>query len=316
MSRWATLAARLVTVASVGVLAIPVVTAAPAHADAPVAAGWWYEANAGLPVAPPPPAGVPGGGLYIENGFGGPAAIAALSFRVPAGAAVGPLVLHLAGSPTITGAPVACPLRSPTFTPAQEGAWSSRPAYDCQRATSDGKVDAAKTTVTFDVSPFVRDGAVAVALLAGGPADQMAFQKPGAGTLAVTPVDQAPVPAAAGPAPAVSPSPATGPAPVVAPPDPGVAGAGPVAAPPLQPTPPVAAPPVVDSSPATAVTPAAASPVAALHRSPWHARVARVLGVLALLVVLVAWTEGFGVLGGRIRPLSAPVPRLPPPPAE
>ena len=154
-------------------------------ADAPAAYGWWYAANAGLPVPPPPPPSVPSDGLYVANDVGGPSAIAALSVPVPSGAGMGPLVLHIAGTPLMSQPPVACPLRS-AFKPAEGGAWSDRPTYDCAQAEKVGSVDAAKTTVTFDASPFLRDGAVGVVILAGGPTDQVAFNRPGPDTLTVS----------------------------------------------------------------------------------------------------------------------------------
>ncbi|MHB1854007.1 MAG: hypothetical protein ACYCSJ_00790 [Acidimicrobiales bacterium] len=55
---------------------------------------------------------------------------------------------------------------------------------------------------------------------------------------------------------------------------------------------------VISSAPSAPVT-ASAVPVA--HHSPW----ARIFGLAALLIALVLYSEGFGVLGGRIRSLSS-----------
>src|SRR5579875_3447979 len=86
-----------------------VAEAGPAAASAPTKDGWWSEANVGLGVNPIPPE-VPSGGLYAANGYSGPVAYSALTFDVPAGAAVGDLTLQVTGTPLITSAPVACPL--------------------------------------------------------------------------------------------------------------------------------------------------------------------------------------------------------------
>jgi hypothetical protein len=292
-------------------------------AEAPSTYGWWYEANAGLPVAPPAPPSVPSGGLYIENGFDGPTAIAALSVQVPSGAAIGPLVLHIAGLPVMSQPPIACPLRSASFKPAQDGPWSDRPQYDCQRAQKIGTIDSARTSVSFDVSPFLHGGAVAVAILAGGPLDQIAFDKPGPDTLGVTPAggpvgagpvaspasSPVPLPASAG---SEAPSPQSSSSPPALDGVPAASGLG------LTPESPVAtevapSPPGSrqGSGPSSALgvpsRPAQVVPLAG-HASHWRSRIAQVLGVAALLLVLVAWSEGYGILGGRIQPLASPLP--------
>jgi hypothetical protein len=131
----------------------------------------------------------------------------------------------------------------------------------------------------------------------------------------------APSPAAtAAPAPAVSPSPPT---------DSGGFQAGAPPAPVASPSPLPSSPSLSSSPPlSTASSSASASrqglgrssagtqpsrlaPVG--HRSGWRSRVARLLGILAVLVVLAAWSDGYGILGGRIRPLASPL--RPPGPA-
>ncbi|HUZ43133.1 MAG TPA: hypothetical protein VMU63_01920 [Acidimicrobiales bacterium] len=47
--------------------------------------------------------------------------------------------------------------------------------------------------------------------------------------------------------------------------------------------------------------PVAATTGTGTHHSPW----ARIFGLAALLIALVLYSEGFGVLGGRIRSLSS-----------
>ena len=280
-------------------------------ADAPAVYGWWYAANAGLPVPPPAPPSVPPDGMYVANDVSGPAAIAALSVPVPSGAGMGQLILHIAGSPLMSQPPIACPLRSSIKT-AEGGAWSDRPTYDCTQAEKVGSVDAAKTTVTFDASPFLRDGAVGVVILAGGPTDQVAFNKPGPDTLPVSTV-----PGAAPGAPATG----TGDAATAATPGAGDAG--------------VSAPQGFDATqlPATSVGPTfgatpGAGPAATAGTGPrtggstaafgaarsvptkpsgWRARVGELVGAAAVLAALVAWSEGYGLLGGRVRSLASPL---------
>jgi hypothetical protein len=221
---------------------------------------------------------------------------------------MGPLVLHVAGSPLMTQPPLACPLRSP-FKPAEGGTWTDRPTYDCAQAQKVGTVDAAKTSVSFDASPFLRDGAVAVVILAGGPTDQVAFAKPGPDTLATSTVPGA-FPAAEVPSapPADAASPASGAAAFSPPPavDSGAAS-----------LPAVAGPAASGSLPSGAPTAGRAAPSAggafsqvgtvASHPSGWRSRVGGVLGVIAVLLALVAWNEGYGLLGGRVGSLASPL---------
>ena len=284
-------------------------TAPTGWADAPSAYGWWYEANAGLPVPSPAPPSVPPDGLYVANGVSGPAAIAALTVPVPPGAAMGPLVLHVAGSPLMTQPPVACPLRS-SFKPAEGGAWADRPTYDCMHAMKIGSVDSAKTTVSFDASPFLRDGVVAVAILAGGPTDQVAFAKPGPGTLATSNVAGAdPGAAIPRPASADATSQAGGAAGVLTPPTVDTS----LAASPLAVPAPAfgSVPPSVSagSKGATLATGSATRELGArsASHSGWRSRVGGVLGVAAVLLALLAWNEGYGLLGGRVRSLASPL---------
>ena len=277
-------------------------------ADSPAAYGWWYEANAGLAVAPPSPPGAPADGLYVANGVSGPTAIAALTIPVPSGAAMGPLVLHVAGNPLMTQPPVACPLRS-SFKPAEGGAWSDRPTYDCNQAQKVATVDAAKTTATFDASPFLHDGAVAVVILAGGPTDQVGFTKPDAGTL---PVSNEPGATPGGGAlPGDGGSSALVPPPLAQPtestplPFPGESAAPPVLSTPGNPA--VAAGPGPQAAAVPGPTGAVPARVAVPAPSGWRARVGEVLGAAAVVLALVAWSEGYGLLGGRVPSLASPL---------
>jgi hypothetical protein len=312
-------------VAAASAVALLVVgSAAPARARAPGKAGWWSETNAGLGFSAVP-AQVPAGGLYVENGFDGPVAISALSFDVPSGATVGQMTLAVTGNPVITSPPVACELTpaGETFKPADGGPWSDAPKYDCSQGQVTGTVASDKSSVTFAVGPLLHQGIIAVAITAGGPADQIAFEPPTAGTLVVTPADSAPAgaafpPAGAAPA-AVAPAAASG-GPVA--PAASVSGGSEVAAAPSTPIPSPAG--AASSSgpslaPATP-TPASPSPSAPISprrqptssvsaRASGGSKVGEILGAIGLVGLLVAYTEGYGLLGGRIRPLSRLQPR-------
>ncbi|HET6793210.1 MAG TPA: hypothetical protein VFH45_02135 [Acidimicrobiales bacterium] len=308
--------------------------AAASDAQAPTSYGWWYAANAGLPVPPPPPPQVPPDGMYAQNGFNGPAAYSALVFTVPAGSAVGPLTLQIAPNSSISSPPVACALTG-TFKSVQEGSWSSRPTYDCNKAQVPGTLNANQTAVSFNVDPFLHQDTVGLVVLAGGSADQIAFNKPGADALQVTAAgsgagsDTGSQPAAT-PAPSSSPSGAGAQAPAdsgstaasPAPSDSSSFGAssltsagdlGSSAALPAPSTPSVpsgsqaastgAQPATGGSSAGNRATSAVGAPTAA-HSGGWNHKLATVLGAIAALVALLAWTEGFGLLGGRVQPLS------------
>lgn len=291
------------TVAAMVVTAVGVVAFSSAGvAQAPDAYGWWYEANSGLPAALPPPPSVPNNGLYIENGLNGPAAISALSFTVPNGAAVGALVLHVAGTPVMSQPPLACPLSS-SFASVQEGQWSQRPSYDCHKAQVTGQVDSADTTVSFDTSSLLANGHVSVAILAGGPADSVAFDQPGSDALAVTPVNATPSPAGPGGGlqggasqGAVNPS--FTPVPQSIGITPGAAGSAPGG------SGPVSASPAQGRGGGITHHVVAAS---AKRGASLPSLMARVLGLGALGLLLLAWTEGYGILGGRIKGLASPL---------
>ncbi len=318
-------------VAAVVVMLLPT----SAGANGPAKYGWWYEANQGLPVAPPPPPQVPSDGLYVANGFSGPTAVSALTFTVPSGAQLGPLTLKIAGNPTITQPPVACTLAASSegYRAAQEGAWNDRPSYDCRKAQIPGSVDANKTTTTFNVDPFLANGTVSLVILAGGSADQVAFQKPDDGALQIANGDTG---GAVGGVATPSSGAATGPesSDGQAASLPSQASSGDNYSQPLVDTGsgPMSAIPTAPSAPGTPASPASAAPTGGRGRaaSPgyalgkpaaatvpqgWHSKTATGLGLTAILGALVAWTIGYGPLGGRVQLLSVRL-RPPPPPTE
>jgi hypothetical protein len=305
----------------------------PAKAAAPVKDGWWTVTNSGLGFAPPAPPQVPSGGLYIQNGFTGPTAISAITFQVNPGDAVGSISLKIAGNPVITSPPVACKITAAgqNYQPAQGGSWNDQPAYDCTKVQVTGTVSSDNTTVTFDAGPLLDNGTVAAVIKAGGSADQVAFNAPGSDALAVTPSGGSGSDTAGSPAASSVGQPAGTPVGVGG--SPGVTGGFPAA--------PVSGLPTGSAFPATAAPPALAAgaptgtgptggqtAVGGLSASPRNAAVpvhlgahvsgagssarkdvAEAIGVAAVLAALVAYSEGFGLLGGRIdRPVRRQAP--------
>jgi hypothetical protein len=317
---------RTLLLAGASSLLVPLLTtSSPLSADAPTKYGWWNEANLGLGVSPVP-ASVPSGGLYVENGFAGPVAISAVTFAVAPGAEVGRITLAIAGSPTITSPPVACPLAAASegYSSAEGGPWSQRPSYNCQQAQVTGTVATDKKSVSFDAGPLLHGGQVAAVILAGGSADQIAFAKPGpsaldvptastpsagtsglpdstsapAATPASTPPPVSSAPVSAGPATGAASTGAPGASGVTSPSNGTAVAAG------SQP----AIAPVVQGTPAaeTQKAPAASSQ----HGGGSTSRTAgEVIGLIGLIGVLTAYSEGYGLLGGRIRRQARVQPR-------
>ena len=318
--------------------------AGPAHADAPVKDGWWTDLDQGS-LDGSPALGVPSGGLQVSNAASGPSAISAVTFNVPDGSTVGNLKLSIAGNPVISSPPVACAVAANSlgYQPAQGGPMSAAPAYDCT-TTVTATVDSGNTTATFAAQKFQANGQVAMVILAGGPADSITFNKPddsaltftpppadtsgsGAGSTGGVPADSgtgavAPTsPSSASPAPA---APVASSSPSVAP---SSGSSTPVAAGPLTASTPSApldtsASPSVAPLPSSSAAPAAAAPAApanaasgskavrakpasSTHPAAGRKSVASVLGIAAVLAALVAYSEGYGILGGRVRSIGS-----------
>ncbi len=156
----------------------------PAAAEGAAAYGWWSQTTPTSAVTPPAPPDVPANGLFVENGPNGPVALSALTFAVPINAQIGELALTIAGSPALTRPPVAC-LATSAFSPVQNGAWTSRPTYDCAHEVP-GNVDSNRTAVVFPVSGLAKNGELSIVVLAGGPVDRIAMNAPTANALTVT----------------------------------------------------------------------------------------------------------------------------------
>jgi hypothetical protein len=132
------------------------------------AQGWWNRSQAlpvqgnpsglddptgqGLTTVPtiPAPPTVPEDGLYVSNAADGPAAIAAVRYRVVGGGGV--LTLTLAEGTTLTGTETlaGCPVQG-GFTPVQNGRWDAIPGYDPATCTIAGVPSDDGTSFSFDV---------------------------------------------------------------------------------------------------------------------------------------------------------------------
>jgi hypothetical protein len=284
---WAVLALLLV-------VALP---ATPAAADAPTAIGWWSQAS-----SLPPPPDVSSDGLYVQGGPGGPVAISALRFSLPDGQAPTRLVLVPNGVASPTAAVQVCPLKpeAAQFKPAQNGAWADAPAYDCTGKNAVvGTTDDAGT-LTFDVASLADGGTLAVAVIATGAGDRVPIAKPDASALTTAP---SPTDSSATTDTGSTYSPVDSPATA---PDTGGAtsGSGSVALPPVE------APSVPSQAAAAAPSPSASSspsssgpdrPLAIASASP-HDLATRLGGLAAiamLIAALIAYSLGYGLLGGR-----------------
>jgi hypothetical protein len=302
-----------------------------ADAAAPQRVGWWNAASAsggptGAAAAPSPT--TPAGGLRVATGPATPAgpllpsqvpqnaqivAYGAVLYALPEGSSAA-LKLTIAGSPQGTPQVVACPTATTSWAAGDNQPASSEPAYDCASQHFAGTVSADARTITFQVkaqfetAPGVLSLAIvpdttSTALPTGGAPFAVDFAPPDAGSFT--------------PAPSEQPSPSTDslPPPFLTPSTPtdvtgGIVGA-PIALPAVSAPPPLPtaapAPTPQGKSPAAAVPPRSA--VAATPVDTLKARVASALGTATLLAAIVVWSLGYGLLGGRIIPLSVPLRR-------
>ena len=330
----------------IGVFAASLVTAVagagmvgpahPAAAAAPVRTGWWNTAPAGFfPTQTSP------GQLAVSEGAAGPMAVAGLAYPsggAPAGGAV--LTLTIDGNSSFGPIQVqACPVKETSLDWKAGGSQTgSPPAYDCSRSVA-GQLASSGSAVAFSLGSGQAepDGSFNVVVLpaSGALPFQMVADAPGPSSLASRPAPAgaaAPAPAPAGggqtaPAPSGSPGGEAAPAPggaggSTAPADQGVtfspgATGGVAALPaPAAPAPSPASSPQAAPAPGSAPTASNGAPGAALAPPPGatsgrSSPTGRILGFAALLIVLVLYSEGFGVLGGRIRPLSSRYGRQP-----
>jgi len=276
-------------------LALIVPGAQPAGADAPVAAGWWSQGS-----SLPPPPDVSADGLYTQGGPSGPVAIAALRFQLSSGTDPDKLELIPNGVASPGATVQVCPLKagSVDFKPAQNGAWADAPEYDCSGTNAiAGKADDSGA-LQFDVGTLPQDGVLAVAVIATGSTDRVPIAKPDASTL-TTVASSTPAADTSGSDGGVSypTDTATASSPTYAAPS------APSLAAPVAPSAPSSAAPSTDagSGPVASSLPGPNAPLAIAAPSP-HDLATRLGGLAAIAILvaaLVAYSLGFGLLGGR-----------------
>lgn len=314
---------RRAVAAVVGAGVVVLAIASTAGAEAPARQGWWSRLSTGSVTAPPPP-DVPADGLLVQGAPDGASAVAALRFELANDAGPGTLTLTTAASPY--GPVGACPLTgaAATFASTSNGAWADAPVTTCDKPIT-GKVDGA--TMTFDLSTLA-GSTVAVALVPLSPATHVPFAKPGPTSLSTVPApgaddsasdtaaagsyDSGPSPSAYSASDAASPTPGSGP-------NYGAAAGGgldPASTPVASPiTPYDTARPAPAPSPSTgAGTPgrsttqgAAAAPAGTNRaRSDAQSRVGGVFAIALLVVALLAYARGHGLLGARLEDTATP----------
>jgi hypothetical protein len=163
----------------------------PAQAATAPLVGWWTSASATTPttVVAPVGADVPKGGLLVQSAAdaNAPVAFGALTFELPEGATVTRLVLKVpASTATIANSVLAlCALQRPDFTPADGGALSSAPGYDCShKIVASPSPDG--TTYTFNAEPLRTDTTLAVAVVPASAPGRVVIAPPAADSLLLT----------------------------------------------------------------------------------------------------------------------------------
>lgn len=181
-------------------VSMPMTAAFGAGSDAEPEYGWWNKSQV-LPVqgdigglgavtAPtiPAPATVPADGMQVASDGSGPSAIAAVRYQVAAG---GTMTLKVADGTKLTGTEqlVACPVQG-GFTPAQNGRWDTKPAYDPTTCVVKGTVATDGTSFAFDVPATFASvlGDVSIVIVPASVATPFSvpFQKPTADSFVVT----------------------------------------------------------------------------------------------------------------------------------
>src|SRR4051812_3468902 len=185
MRRLRLLGAGVLVAAAVGAGAVA--PASPAAATSFLRAGWWNAANTGT-VAPPAPPDVPDGGLSLQGGPTPPgAAFGAVAYDLDSSETPATLKLKIAGTPTPNAAVKACVIPSGEFPSGGNQPASAAPTYDCDHPAIPGTITA-DGLVAFDLSRLATTGRVALAILAVGPTDRVATERPDSSSLETRPV--------------------------------------------------------------------------------------------------------------------------------
>jgi hypothetical protein len=166
---------RIAVVVAMVVAASAVVSSGvPAHAVQSVESGYWWQGQPdGAPLPAPP--SVPANGLWVSGNQTAPVAIAAIRIQLAPGETAPTLTAKINSAvPPVQATSaanadqlvvMACPTNG-AWKPAQAGAWSARPQYDCGGAVN-GTVSPDGTTISFDLNGVVTDDRVDVALVPG-----------------------------------------------------------------------------------------------------------------------------------------------------
>jgi hypothetical protein len=334
------------TLASGGIALIGVgALSSAASAGAPQRVGWWNSAStSGVPTGQPPPPSptTPAGGIRVASGPTSSTAptgllpgqvpppqgevilaYGAVLYGVPEGSS-GTLKLSIAGNPQGTPQVVACPTSNTTWAGGDDQPSSSEPAYDCTNQHYSGTVSADGTTITFKVSALFEATRDLLSLAIVPDLTSTAAPGGGVSPFAVdfNPPDASsfsPAQTLTSPPGVILPGPSAGEVPSSAPftlPAPASLGQ-PIGLPAVTlPTPaaaaspaPVAAVVAPQATPPATTAPAAVTPMSAASETSPKARFATALGSAGLVAAVLVWSLGYGVLGGRIIPLSVPLKR-------
>ena len=300
-----------------------IVLAPVTRAAAPSAVGWWLQRDENVPDEVMPPPDVPSGGLYVSANVTGAQAVGAVRYAVEDGATPESLTLAIAST---SGTVVidACPPAGP-WQPAQRGAWDARPEPDCgddgSRRVS-GTVAPDASTVTFALSgAHLTDGLDLVLMPGIDPATSttavfdVAFEAPGAGSLAVSapsgsPAEEASTTVATTVAAAENPSPAPAAASSAR------ADTGQAAAQELSPPSTAGAP---TPSASGSAFDAGASSFSATNDGPLEmsgGRRAAAIAIFVMMLALLAWVNRDALLARAGAGATAPVQVLPSAPSE
>ena len=276
--------------------------------------GWWNTATANGTAAPSPT--TPTGGMRVAAGTGTSqtqvpgtvpstqvAAYGALLYELPEGATA-TLVLKLAQAAQGTPLVVACPTHDIAWT-AGDDQPAPGPAYNCDSQHYPGTVAADGLSITFKLTAQFEStpGQLSIAIV---PDLSNPALPTGAAPFAidVNPPDpaaftpnQLPASSSSQPEPFVPP--------LSNPPDSGTVGA-PLGGSSFVP-PPAAVLPVQPPAPARPRPGAGVPPATVVATDSVRARVATALGGVALVAAIMVWSLGYGLLGGRIIPLSVPL---------
>jgi len=309
----------------VGLMALGAVSST-AHADSPQRVGWWNTASANGTAAASPT--TPGGGMRVAAGPTTTAspitmpqgqqilAYGAVLFALAPGESA-TLQLKIAGAPQGTPQVAACPTRNTTWPAGDDQPASAEPAYDCGGQHYTGKVSVDGKAITFDVkAPFeATPGLLSLAIVpdpnstalsAGSSPFAVDIEPPDAGSLAPTEAPASSLPSSSeGFALPSTVNPGFGTA--------GQAlGLPAVSALPLTPTQAAnAAPVTADQAPKAATrAPTPVAPIATNAQAGLRAHFASALGAATLIAATLVWALGYGLLGGKVIPLSVPLKRV------